>query len=772
MYNLFFEFSDYLIDISYIGDIGLDLNTPTLSLNHGNFSKEFIKFHQAEIRDDSKLHIKCHSKEIILTDQKLTHYGDVLCLYRKDTFEKNISITDSSRILLKLLSKRKTKTGDVKVAIGSLHPSNDIFEFLHPVRNVFILFTPIKSFFKGENPFPFNENDLNEWDLPVSSNSILTDVLEKNVSLRKSSVIVLSLIWKRSLEFYDILKEIFSQEAKIKGSLKLDFLSILYKEHPYQNKLFRIFLDFFDSNARTEEDHKLINRLFNIAQLKDVQAPDQDGNQSSFEDLVINLRQRYDDTDIPFAVESILIELFSNIWDVHNEGYKKLIARKFNDLYAGRLEFERFFRYMLMILIELKTDYGYKGFFYMMKMIVENMDSNRDFWKTKSWKNQLGELISLIEEYFFIHILTNQIYNNSVNLQINYLEMIKRFINQLQRLGFYDFDKFLFSKNLEISNLNVDEKEKRNINLLDIATKNEIAFFINRYNILREDLMTAQSSIMNHINFLRKYHSTLTLEMLFADLAQVSKVAVISDIHANLEAFQIVLQDIEDQDIDFVFCLGDIVGYGPNPREVLELSRVFDFILMGNHENAIFNGDKGFNSYAKEAIEWTKNNMGHTDISTVSRFLKGVSFGDYLFIHASPKYPFFEYINNPKSAQDNFLSERFEGRKYCFYGHTHLTGIYFFSIEDGKIHFKPLPKTDHSKNREEYSFDLKDYDKALINIGSVGQPRDKDNRACYVILENEKIRFVRLKYDIKNVIKKIKHNKLPKILADRLKIGR
>ncbi len=772
MHNLFFEFSDYLIDISYIGDIGLDINTPNLSMKSGNFAKEFIKFEHSDKNDESKLHIKCYSKEIILTDEKLTHYGDVLCLYRRDAYEKKVSSEDTSKILLKLLSKRKTKTGDVKVAIGSLHPSNDIFEFLHPIRNVFLLFTPVKSFFKGENPFPFNESDLNEWDLPLNSPDILQDVLDKNVSLSKSTVIAFSLIWKRSLEFYDILKQVFSQETKIKGSLKLEFLSILYKEHPYQNKLFRVFLDFLNSNARTQEDLSFVDRLFNISQLKDLESIDPESRRSNFEEVVLSLRQRYSDTDIPFAIESILIELFSNSWKIHNEGYESLVEKKFNELYESKLEFEKFFRYILKIMIELKTDFGNKGFFYMMKIIVNNMEKNRSFWSYQSRMNILGELINLIEEYFFINIIFHELNKGTLSLQINYLEMVKKFIGQIQRLGFYDFDRFLFSKNLEMMNLNVDEKEKRKINLLDITSKNELAFFINRYNIIREDLLTAQSRILNHINFLKRYESSLDMETLFRDLLSESKIAIISDIHANLEAFQSVLQDIDDQDVDFIFCLGDIVGYGPNPKEVLELSRIFDFILMGNHENAIFNGDKGFNSYAKEAIEWTKNNMGSTDISTVARFLRGVAFGDYLFIHASPKYPFFEYINNPKSAKENFSADRFKGRKYCFYGHTHLTGIYSYSEEEDAVHFEPLPESDHKKKRDEFSFDLRAYQRALINIGSVGQPRDKDNRACYVILEKDILKFIRLRYDIKSVISKIKDKNLPRILADRLKIGR
>ncbi len=772
MQKLFFEFSDYLIDIAYIGDIGIDINTPALSMNSGSFSKEFIKFEQTGKSADSKLHIKCYSKEIILTDEKLTHYGDVLCLCRRDAYERKVSPVDTSKVLLKLLSKRKTKTGDVKVAIGSLHPSNDIFEFLHPIRNVFILFMPVKSFFKGENPFPFNEKDLNEWDLPVNSSEILRDVLDKNISLAKSTVIVFSLIWKRSLEFYEILKQVFMQEAKVKGSQKLEFLSILYREHPYQNKLFRVFLDFFDSNAKSNEDFTLADQLFNASQLKDLEGIDPDTNRSNFENLVISLRQKYGETDIPFALESILIELFSGIWKIYNEGYEKLVSKKFHELYAGDMEFDKFFRYILKILIEMRIDFGYKGFFYMLKLIVKSMEERQDFWKNSGRLNILGDLVNLIDDYFYTNTIFHEINKGTLSLQVNYLEMIKRFIGQVQRLGFYDFDRFLFSKSLEIAGLNVDDAEKRHNNLLKFTNRNEVAFFINRYNIIREDLVSAQSRIMNHVNFLKRYQAEVSLETLFTDLLKVSKVAIISDIHANLEAFQSVLQDMDDQDVDFVFCLGDIVGYGPNPKEVLELSRIFDFILMGNHENAIFNGDKGFNSYAKEAIDWTKNNMGSTDISTVARFLRGVAFGDYLFIHASPKYPYFEYINNTKSAQDNFMSERFRGRKYCFYGHTHLTGIYYSTAAEQEVHFEPLPESDHHRKRDEFSFDLNDYGRALINIGSVGQPRDKDPRACYVILENNSIRFIRLKYDINSVIKKIRDKQLPRILADRLKIGR
>lgn len=773
MYNLFFEFSDYLIDISYIGDIGLDLNTPKLFLHYGAFNKEFIKFQQADDLENSKLHIKCMTKEIILTHKKLTHYGDVLCIYREDSYQKRTKGEDPSGIQLKLLSKRKTRTGDVKVAIGSLFPANDIFEFLHPIRNVFILFTPLKTILKKENPFPFNERDLKEWDLPLSSDKILKDVLERNESLRSSTVIILSLIWRRSLQLYDILKDIFSEEVRPKLERKLDFLSILYKECPWQNKLFKVFFEFLSINVKNEDDKAFLDQLYALSQAKSIEPLIWEGKNITFEEFVLIVRARYPDSDIAFVVESIVIELFGNIWNVEIEGYDNLIYKKFNDLYMNKIGFDRFSRYLLKILTELRYDFGYRGFYYMMKLIIKNLDENPIYWQShKNYLSMMGELLNTIEDYCYIHIILNQINKGNITMKINYLELIKKFINQIQRRGFFDFDQFLFAKYLEIANLKVDENEKRNINLLEHSNKNEIAFFINRYNLLREDLITAQTRIMNHANFLRKYHSVLTLEMLFTDLVKVSKVAIISDIHANLEAFQSVLQDIDDQDIDFIFCLGDIIGYGPNPKEVLELSRIFDFILMGNHENAIFNSDKGFNAYAKEAIEWTRSNIGHTDITTLSRFLKGMAFGDYVFIHASPKHPFYEYINNPKIAQDNFLSDRFKGRKYCFYGHTHLTGIYYFSMDDGKIHFDALPVQERENKREEFTFDLKKYDKALINIGSVGQPRDRDNRACYVILENDTIRFIRLRYDINAVIKKIRSYNLPKILAERLRIGR
>ena len=249
--------------------------------------------------------------------------------------------------------------------------------------------------------------------------------------------------------------------------------------------------------------------------------------------------------------------------------------------------------------------------------------------------------------------------------------------------------------------------------------------------------------------------------------------AIISDIHANLEAFSAVLGQIASLGITDVVCLGDIIGYGPEPLECLDRSMgLFRWSLMGNHEEAVLYGAVGFNAKAKMAIDWTRDQLNLASEPAEKRNRRWKYLGemrivtedlDLEFAHGSPRDPVREYIFPTDVLDLDKLRSIFEHvRRACFVGHTHLPGII---TESGK--FTP-PKEDG------FEFTIPESgEKLLINVGSVGQPRDGDYRACYVTLDGRKLTWHRLDYEVEKTIAKIlKTDRLPSYLANRLREGR
>jgi predicted phosphodiesterase len=252
------------------------------------------------------------------------------------------------------------------------------------------------------------------------------------------------------------------------------------------------------------------------------------------------------------------------------------------------------------------------------------------------------------------------------------------------------------------------------------------------------------------------------------------KKAIISDIHGNIEAFQNVLKDIETQGVDEIYCLGDVVGYGPNPCECVDLVMNCKVVLLGNHDQgALFDPD-GFNPSAERAIFWTRKQLetGGTPEERTKRwdFLSARPRlhreEELLFVHGSARNPLNEYVF-PEDIYNNRKMERIFSLvgKYCFQGHTHVPGI-FVQQEGTDIYQFQSP--------EEFDFSyLLDNRKTLCNVGSVGQPRDSNPKSCYVILENNRISYRRVAYDIDVTAKKIYAiPELENFLGDRLKEGR
>ena len=251
--------------------------------------------------------------------------------------------------------------------------------------------------------------------------------------------------------------------------------------------------------------------------------------------------------------------------------------------------------------------------------------------------------------------------------------------------------------------------------------------------------------------------------------------ALISDIHGNLEALEVVLDDIKAQGIAEIYCLGDIIGYGPNPRECID--RVMErcaVTLLGNHDQGAMFDPDGFNIGAERAIFWTRGQLeSPIDRDNNERrweFLgelpRSHRNGSFLFVHGSPRNPLAEYIF-PEDIYNHRKMERLFQLvdRYCFQGHTHVPGIFTEQLPDDLYQF-------HSPEEIEYVHKL-DNRKTLCNVGSVGQPRDGDWKACYILLDDSTIRYRRVEYDIDTTVKKIYAiPDLENFLGDRLRDGR
>ena len=228
------------------------------------------------------------------------------------------------------------------------------------------------------------------------------------------------------------------------------------------------------------------------------------------------------------------------------------------------------------------------------------------------------------------------------------------------------------------------------------------------------------------------------------------KIVIISDVHSNLDAFEAVIANLPGY--DELFCLGDLVGYGPQPNEVVERLRKLrpSAVLMGNHDYAVVTGDtEGFSSHATEAVEWTRKKIAHEYheyLATLQPSVRlekgGAVFG---LFHGSPREPLTEYVfpGIADSAARKLIAK--SGAEVLLLGHTHVPMAYSY----GKLF--------------------------LGNPGSIGQPRDGDPRASFATLtisEGElSFDIKRVKYDVDAVAGKIVQAGLPRFLAERLYVG-
>ena len=246
--------------------------------------------------------------------------------------------------------------------------------------------------------------------------------------------------------------------------------------------------------------------------------------------------------------------------------------------------------------------------------------------------------------------------------------------------------------------------------------------------------------------------------------------ALISDIHGNVEALEAVLADIRGKGIQEIYCLGDIVGYGPNPCECIDLVMDLDMCLLGNHDQAALFDPEGFNAGAERAIFWTRSVLEKARGSKAEdrweflgelkrRFITEDE--RVMYVHGSARNPLNEYVF-PDDIYNQVKMEKIFALvpQYCFQGHTHIPGVFTESME-----FLDPEEID-------YHYELTDQ-KVMINVGSVGQPRNSDSRSSYVTLDGNDVRFHRVEYDIDKTAQKIYDiDDLDNFLGDRLREGR
>lgn len=249
--------------------------------------------------------------------------------------------------------------------------------------------------------------------------------------------------------------------------------------------------------------------------------------------------------------------------------------------------------------------------------------------------------------------------------------------------------------------------------------------------------------------------------------------AVISDLHSNIEALTAVFADIDAKKIETVYCLGDVVGYGPDPEPCIDLVRErCAWCIRGNHDDALFGNPDRFNPYARGAINWTKDRIKPrrffpSKLSTerwgwMQAMITEKRIGEFYFVHGSPR----DHVNEYIYQEDVFFNADGKLRaifavidKALFVGHTHMPVIISNSLKT----FVPNDKSNE--------FVLGD-GKYIVNVGSVGQPRDRDIRSCWVEVDGQVVRYHRVSYEVNKVVQKIKSEPaLDPVLGTRLLEG-
>lgn len=244
------------------------------------------------------------------------------------------------------------------------------------------------------------------------------------------------------------------------------------------------------------------------------------------------------------------------------------------------------------------------------------------------------------------------------------------------------------------------------------------------------------------------------------------RIGILGDVHANLEALSAVVGAMRSEGIDEWVQVGDLVGYGPEPTACIEQIRELGCtVCLGNHDAAVIGllDTAYFNNFARAAIEWTRTQLRPRDLEYLRSLPLVIDRGQYTVVHGTLHLPEqFGYVMSRVEATDSLARQR---TFLCFVGHSHVPAIYL--QRGAPTDVEELP------HQAEVEVCVRGCEKVLINVGSVGQPRDDDPRAAYATFDTatQVARIRRVRYDIAGVQRKIRAAGLPEMLANRLALG-
>ena len=239
------------------------------------------------------------------------------------------------------------------------------------------------------------------------------------------------------------------------------------------------------------------------------------------------------------------------------------------------------------------------------------------------------------------------------------------------------------------------------------------------------------------------------------------KYAIIADIHGNIDAFQVALEDIRAQNATHIVCLGDVVGYNARPKECLQIVRDMGIpCVKGNHDEYCSSEEhlEGFNPHAADAVHWTRNQLSDDDKKWLRELKYSRMAANFTMVHATLDAPErWGYVFDKLAAAASFP---YQTTQMCFFGHTHVPVAF---MRDTVVRGGTYSK-----------FKIDPAKKYFINVGAIGQPRDNNPKAAYVIYDMDActIELRRLDYDIAAAQAKIREAGLPERLAERLAYGR
>ncbi len=244
------------------------------------------------------------------------------------------------------------------------------------------------------------------------------------------------------------------------------------------------------------------------------------------------------------------------------------------------------------------------------------------------------------------------------------------------------------------------------------------------------------------------------------------RIGILGDIHGNVEALRAVVAAMQKDGVDTWVQVGDIVGYGPEPSTCIDIVRELGCVTcLGNHDAAVLGllDTSYFNNFARAAIHWTTPRMRPSDLQFLRSLLLVVKRPPFTVVHGSLHMPDqFGYVITQVEAIDSLEQQ---DTRLCFVGHSHVPSIY--------LRRDSAPTEIRVDPSSEFEVSYQGYDRVLMNVGSVGQPRDEDPRAAYGLVDTDReIAWVkRVHYDIAGVQRKIREAGLPEVLANRLALG-